>query len=395
MAEVINGYAIVKELNKGAFCDAYQARKGGKDFFMKLYKDPTEMSSDYEDFKKNQRKMIPLLKALGDLTETIVEDFEYGGRYYQVKELIPSETNLRQWLETSDSYEDRLDVAIQFCKILMAVHGKNIIHQDLKPEQVMVVNDPSMKSKIRIVLTDFDWSVPNGNVVRYVGTPGYANIDGTKLSTKSDIFTFGIILCELLTGCNPYVISEKEEDRLYEPTKWVEWVKKKDYMKPNKINDELPAVINDIIEKCLDPEQKNRPSLDMILAALQGKPVEGLEPVVRKKIKLRSATGDMMIMVPGMGYGRKHFKELFQRTTDTDGNEIYKYLDKTYAILSLSQTGDTLCICCPANGFAKNIIKLNGADMPNKPTPVKNGDKISLYSTGQAREVASFTVEII
>lgn len=395
MAEVINGYEIVKELNKGAFCDAYQARKGGKDFFMKLYKDPTEMSSDYEDFKKNQKKMIPLLKALGDLTETIVEDFEYGGRYYQVKELIPSETNLRQWLETSDSYEDRLDVAIQFCKILMAVHAKNIIHQDLKPEQVMIVNDSSMKSKIRIVLTDFDWSVPSGNVVRYVGTPGYANIDGTKLSTKSDIFTFGIILCELLTGCNPYVISEKEEDRLYEPTKWVQWVKKKDYMKPIKINDELPAVINDIIEKCLDPDQKKRPSLDMILAALQGKPVEGLEPAVRKKVKLHSATGDMMIMVPGMGYGRKHFKELFPRTIDTDGNEIYKYLDKSYAILSLSQTGDALYICCPANGYAKNIIKLNGADMPNKPTPVKNGDKITLYSTGMAREVVSFTVEIV
>lgn len=396
MEKRINGYDIIEELNKGAFCDAYRVRKGGKDYFLKLYKDPTEMSSDYDDFKKNQRKMIPILKDLGDKTETIVEDFEEGGRYYQVKEFIPGAVNLRSWLEISDSYEDRLDVAIQFCEILMAVHGKNIIHQDLKPEQVMTVKDPSKKSGIRIILTDFDWSVPNGRIVRMVGTPGYGNIDGTKLSFKSDIFTFGIILCELLTGCNPYVVSEKEEERLYEPTRWVEWVKKRDYMKPNKINDELPTAINDIIEKCLDPVQDNRPPLAMILETLQGKSVTiDSGKATRMKAKLRSSSGDLMIMVPGMGYGRKHFKELFGRTTDTEGNEIYKYLDKNYAILSLEQEGTELRICCPANGFAKNKIRLNGSDMPNTPTPLKNGDKISIFSTGKGSDVAQFTIEIV
>ena len=394
MEKNIKGYDIIEEINKGAFCDAFKVRKGGKDYFLKLYKDPTEMSSDYEDFKKNQRMMIPILRDLGNKTETIIEDFEEGGRYYQVKEFIPGSTNLRNWMETNESYEDRLDVAIQFCEILMAVHGKNIIHQDLKPDQVMTVNDSSKKSGIRIILTDFDWSVPNGRIVRLIGTPGYGNIDGTKLSFKSDIFTFGIILCELLTGCNPYVISEKEEERIYEPTRWVQWVKKKDYMKPNKINDDLPIAINNIIEQCLDPNQDKRPSLDMILAVLQGKSV-GTEPAVRLKAKLRSPSGDMMILVPGMGYGRKHFKELYVRTTDTEGNEIYKYLDKNYAILSLEQKDKELRICCPANGFAKNKIRLNGSDMPNTPTPVKNGDKITLFSTAKGVDVAQFTIEIV
>ena len=389
--ETIHGYEIVEEINKGAFCDAFKARKGGENYFLKLYKDPTIMSADFEDFKKNQKRMIPLLAALGDKTETIVEDFEEGGRYYQVKEFIAGSTNMRCWLETNDSIEDRMDVALQFCEILKAVHGKNIIHQDLKPEQVMVVADSSKKSKVRIILTDFDWSVPSGNVIRYVGTPGYGNIDGRNLSFKSDIFTFGIILCELLTGCNPYVYSDYDEERIYETARWVEWVKRKDYVAPIKINDELPKAINDIIERCLDPEPKNRPSLDDILAVLQGKSVPG----VRKKAKLRSSSGDLMIMVPGMGYGRKHFKELFGRTTDAESNEIYKYLDKNYAILSLSQEGDNLLICCPANGMAKNKVLLNGYEMPNKPTLLKNGDKISIFSSGKCSEVASFTIEIV
>jgi len=381
-------YDIVEELNKGAFCDAYKVRKSGKDYFLKLYKDPTEMSADYDDFKKNQKTMIPILKALGGKTETIIEDFEIDGRYFQVKEFIPGATNLRGWLDTCDDIDERLDVAIQLCYIIKAVHEKNIIHQDLKPEQIMTISDSSRKAGIRIILTDFDWSIPNGKVVRYVGTPGYGNIDGNKVSFKSDIFTLGIILCELLTGCNPFVFSETGDARLYEPELWEKWVKNKDYVTPNKINTDLSKPFNDIIERCLEPNQSARPSIDEILKTLEGKS----EPP--KKAKLRSSSGEVLIMVPGNGYGRKYFKELFGRTTDADGNEVYKYLDKNFATLSLSQDGSELFICCPANGMAKNKILLNGVEMPNKPSPVKNGDKVAIYSTGKSCEVATFTIEI-
>lgn len=381
-------YDIVEELNKGAFCDAYKVRKSGKDYFLKLYKDPTEMSDDYEDFKKNQKAMIPILKALGGKTETIIEDFEIDGRYFQVKEFIPGATNLRCWLDICDDIDKRLDVAIQLCYIIKAVHEKNIIHQDLKPEQIMTIGDSSKKAGIRIILTDFDWSIPNGKVVRYVGTPGYQNIDGNRVSFKSDIFTLGIILCELLTGCNPFVFSDTGEARLYEPELWEKWVKNKEYVTPNKINTDLSKSFNDIIERCLEPNQSARPSIDEIIKTLEGKS----EPP--KKAKLRSTSGEVLIMVPGNGYGRKYFKELFSRTTDADANEIYKYLDKNYATLSLSQEGSELFICCPANGMAKNIILLNGVEMPNKPTSVKNGDKVAIYSTGKSCEVATFTIEI-
>lgn len=394
MESNIKGYEVIEEINKGAFCDSYKVRKGGTNYFLKAYKDPTSMSEDYEQFKQNQRTMIPLLKSIGGQVETIVEDFEVKGLYYQVKEFITGATNLRDWLNDNDNYDERLDVALQFCEILKAIHGKNIVHQDLKPEQVMVVKDSSKKAGVKIILTDFDWSVPNGNIVRIVGTPGYGNIDGTNLSYKSDIFTFGIILCELLAGVNPFVITEKEEDRIFEPEKWKEWVTEKDYVLPIKINDDLPKSVNDIIVACLEPEQSKRPTLDEIMGVLQGKPApDRLYP--RKKAKLRAPSGDVMIMVPGTGYGRKHFKELFGRTTDTESNPVYKYLDKNYAVLSVVQEGEDILLGCPANGFAKNKIKLNGIEMSSKPTMVKNGDKISIFSTGKETDIVSFTIEVL
>ncbi|MBQ7280481.1 MAG: protein kinase [Bacteroidales bacterium] len=383
--DAIHGYEIVEEINKGGFCDAYKVKKGGNTYFLKQYKDPTPMCDYYRAFMENQTTMIPLLKALGGLTETIIEDFEDNGRYHQVKEFIPGSTNLRDWMETNENYDERLDAAIQFCEILKAVHEKKIIHQDLKPEQVMTVKDPSKKAGIRLILTDFDWSVPNGREVKRVNTPGYGNIDAT-LSYKSDIFTTGIILCELLTGCNPYNMPELGE-RIFEPTLWVEWVKKRDYLSPVKINTDLPKYLNDIITKCLEPNAEDRPTIDAIIDALKGK-------VSRMKAKLRSASGDMMIMVPGMAYGRKHFKELFGRTTDEDANEIYKYLDKTYAILDVVQEGDKLLISCPAYGMAKNKILLRGEELTDVPTQARDGDTLSIFSTSKDKEICSLSLEI-
>lgn len=392
----INGYEIVEELNKGAFCDAYKVRKGGKEYFLKVYKDPTAMSEYYEAFKENQRTMIPLLRSLGDMTETIIEDFEVPseGRYYQVKELIPGGRNLRQWMEDDCDYDHRMDVAIQFCEILKAVHGKNIIHQDLKPEQVMVVPDSSKAAGIRIILTDFDWSVPNGKVVKYVGTPGYNNIDGEKLSFKSDIFTFGIILCELLAGCNPFVLSKRGSEHLFDPDDpkcWENWVRNKDYYSPKELNSDLPDAINNIIEQCFEPIQSLRPSLDDIVNALRGK---SSAPAARKKATLSSKSGDKLIMVPGMTYGRKHFKELFRNTEDSEGNPVYKYLDQTYGILSLTQEGSQLFVSYPAYGRAKNKIKLNGKELSDNPKEINDGDSISIYSTTKNTDVAVFSVRV-
>ena len=391
--ETIRGYEIIEELNKGSFCDAYKVRKDGKDYFLKIYKDPTSKSDNYKVFRENQNKMIPILNALGSQVEDIIEDFEVDGRYHQIKEFIPGATNLRVWMDGNDNYEDRLDVAKQFCMILQAIHRKGIIHQDLKPEQVMVVKNDFNKSGVKIILTDFDWSIPDGKMAQRVGTPWYGSIEN-KPTYKSDIFTFGIILCELLTGDHPYVLDEKGEERIFESTPWNDWVSNKEFTMPIRINTDLPPDINDAIVACLEPNPENRPSLDDILTALRGKPFPGKQ-VARKKAKLTAESGDQMIMVPGMGYGRKHFKELFVRTTDADSNEIYKYLDKDYAILSVIQEGEGLNICSPANDFSKNQMLLNGRVIPSSPIPVKSGDRVSIFSSIKGIEVAIFSIEII
>lgn len=400
---IINGYNQGTQLSSGTFCDSFEASKGGKKYFMKVYKDPTVMSKDYKDFIKNQDRMIPRLNALGDLTETIVDSFEVEkeGRYYQIKEFIEGATNLQKWMEENTDSDMRLDVAIQFCKILIAVHGKKIIHQDLKPAQVMTVKDSSKVAGIRIILTDFDWSIPDGHIVRTVGTIGYQSPespDRKKISYKTDIFTFGIILCELLTGGNPYLLDpitgNTRSYDCFDGSLWQNWVSKKDYIIPKDIYGGLLDPFNDIILRCLEPDPAKRPSLDVILNVLQGK-TPPPPPHSRKKPRLIAENGQSLLMVPRMGYVRDHFKVRFNGVTDEDGNPIYMYLDKNYTILYFEQKDDQLYVSCPANGKAKNEIRLNGKALTNNDTLVNTGDKISIFSKSKGKDVAIFKLEIV
>lgn len=268
MDRIMKNYQIVKQLNLGAFADLYLASKNDRKYVLKRYKDPTVSTPDFNAFIENQKTMWPLLQSLGDMVENIVDQFvDENGCFYQVKDYIGEGQNLRCWMETNNDYDQRLDIAIQLCECLMAIHKKDIVLQDLKPEDIMLVKNLSNKSGVRLVLIDFDWSVPNGKVVRFVGTPGYNNIDAPNISYKSDIFSLGIVLCELLTGCNPYIFVNGEE-RVYEYDLWIEWVKNKDYAHPNQINDELPQRINDIIERCLEPNPDDRPEIDEIMKEL-------------------------------------------------------------------------------------------------------------------------------
>ena len=73
MEKTIRDYQIVEELNRGVFADLYLADKNDRKYVLKRYKDPTELSPDFNAFIENQETIWPLLQSLGDMVENIVE----------------------------------------------------------------------------------------------------------------------------------------------------------------------------------------------------------------------------------------------------------------------------------------------------------------------------------
>lgn len=377
VGDTIRGYKVNDLLNPGGFCNAYKVSKGGKSFFLKEYTDPTELSGDFKAFIENQKVILGVLKSLGDTTETIVEHFVEDGHYYQIKELLTG-CNMDEWMEENSEISDRFEAAIQLTKIIQTIHNAGIVHQDLKPGQVMVVS----QSPLKLVLTDFDWSVPKGKLVRKVGTPWYGYIDD-KPSEKSDIFTLGIIICALLTGATPY---QTKHDNLFEPELWPRWVSGRSYDEPIDLNpDDISKKLNQLILSCLSPEPSGRPSLDEILAVLEN-------PKDSKRMVALVSGGGKLIIPAGSCADRRDFKLCFPEVTDSEGNPVYMYVSHDMTALTVERDGEELSICSP--DALSNKFKLNGKELGATPVRISDGDTLELFSTKRGETVAEFTLTV-
>jgi TolB-like protein/predicted Ser/Thr protein kinase len=137
------------------------------------------------------------------------------GPNYLVMELVEGET-LRDLLKSALSVERSLEIAKQVLEALCAAHRAGIVHRDLKPANIMVRADGYVKvldfgiAKRTAPATDMssaltlDISVP-GEILGTVAYMSPEQIAGQNVDQRSDLFAFGIILYEMLTGRHPWV----------------------------------------------------------------------------------------------------------------------------------------------------------------------------------------------
>jgi serine/threonine protein kinase len=99
---------------------------------------------------------------------------------------------------------EKLDVAIQLCAGLEAAHKQGVVHRDVKPGNVWICLDGTVK------LLDFGIAAgasSNATIIDVLGSPGYMSpeqIAGTPVDARTDIFSAGVVLYEMLTGRRPF-----------------------------------------------------------------------------------------------------------------------------------------------------------------------------------------------
>jgi serine/threonine protein kinase len=107
-------------------------------------------------------------------------------------------------------------------KVLVAgisqLHAAGIVHADLKPDNIMLIEDPSLGMKYRLKIIDMDFSfftdrkAPWHGYEGYFGTPGYMSPEHGKVPVPvSDVFTLGIILYQLLGPGHPYPYDDNDK----------------------------------------------------------------------------------------------------------------------------------------------------------------------------------------
>jgi TolB-like protein/Flp pilus assembly protein TadD len=194
--------------------EVYRARdkKLDRDVAAKVL--PQSLSADADALARFEREA----KAVAALSHpNILSIFDFGeheGTAYAVMELLEGET-LRGKLDTGPiAQKQAVDYALQVAKGLSAAHEKGIVHRDLKPENLFVSKDGHVKildfglaKKVEAVSPQEQTSAPTGSghteAGTVMGTMGYMSpeqVRGLPVDHRSDIFSFGTILYEMLSG---------------------------------------------------------------------------------------------------------------------------------------------------------------------------------------------------
>jgi TolB-like protein/tetratricopeptide (TPR) repeat protein len=207
-------YEILSPLGAGGMGEVYRARdkKLDRDVAVKVL--PQSVAADPDTLARFEREA----KAVAALSHpNILSIFDFGnedGVAYAVMELLEGET-LRGKLEAGPiPQKQAVDYALQVAKGLSAAHEKGIVHRDLKPENLFVTKDDHLKildfglaKRIEKIAPGEETSASTvsghtepGTVMGTVGYMSPEQVRGLPIDHRSDIFSFGTILYELLCG---------------------------------------------------------------------------------------------------------------------------------------------------------------------------------------------------
>ena len=143
-------------------------------------------------------------------------------------------------------------IGLEICRALEYAHYRGIIHRDIKPSNIII----SRKGEVKLMDFGIARDQNLGDLTRpgtSLGTPAYMSpeqIMGVDIDFRSDIFSFGIVLYQMLTGRKPFVDDAK--------TSIMHQILKAEFTRPRKVNLNIPKSIETIILTCMSKEAKDR-----------------------------------------------------------------------------------------------------------------------------------------
>jgi serine/threonine protein kinase len=219
-----NTYRLLEEIGRGGFGAVFRAVRIGAEGSGPVaikFLNRGNLPSLQEQLRF-QREATLMSQLLHPGTVTVYELGESEGRAYIVMEYVDGQ-NLREYVKTRGGrlpLADILEILIQAAEALEYVHGHNIVHRDIKPQNILIANSKeAIESKIQLKIVDFGvarLSDPvkqkqEGGRVRaeVVGTFNYMAPESTGLvnwgiDARADIYSLGIVAYELVTGRTPF-----------------------------------------------------------------------------------------------------------------------------------------------------------------------------------------------
>jgi serine/threonine protein kinase len=261
-------YRIIEKIGHGSMSDVYLAEQLqiGRKVLLKVLS--IEYASN-EAFVRRFRQEAKVISSLNHPQLVQLFDFDQteDGQFFIVTEHVEGK-RLKQILETEVIAIPRaVRFAVQIAQGLDAAHCAGVIHRDINPENILVVND-----RDDIKITDFGFArsreaeatVRLTQVGAVLGNPSYITpeqIEGYESDERTDIYSLGIVLYEMLCGVVPFTAAN--------PT--AVWMKHLNDQPPppTKLRSDIPRQLEEIVLRALQKKPEHRwAKMSELLAAL-------------------------------------------------------------------------------------------------------------------------------
>ena len=246
-------YEIIKTIGEGGMANVYLANDTILDRKVAIKVLRGDLSNDEKFIRRFQREAL----SVSNLSHpNIVEVYDVGeedGQYYIVMEYIEGKT-LKQLLKKREtlSLPEVIDIMLQLTDGLAHAHESYIIHRDIKPQNIMILDNGLVKITdfgIAMALNATQLTQTNSVMgsVHYL-PPEQAN--GKSATVKSDIYSLGILMYELITGSVPFKGDNAVEIALKHMKEKIPSIRKQ--------NPTIPQSVENIVIKATAKNPRNR-----------------------------------------------------------------------------------------------------------------------------------------
>jgi serine/threonine-protein kinase len=252
-----NRYQIIKHLGSGGFGDTFLAQDTHLPSqiicVIKQLKPINNNPQIYQLVKERFKKEAVILEELGNHPQipSLYAYFEEAGQFYLVQEYVEGET-LSKLVETQGIQNENIvkNILIETLKILEYIESKNIIHRDIKPDNIIIRKRDKMP-----ILIDFGAvketmgteMFSKGNLASsiIIGTPGYMPPEQAigRPVFASDLYSLSLTAIYLLTGINPQNL---QIDPITGIIKWQQY------------NSNISLSFGNILDQCIDSQVQKR-----------------------------------------------------------------------------------------------------------------------------------------